>query len=301
MPLNLRGVFAPLATTFHPASGDTDPAGMAANVTRLMRSKLAGVLALGSNGETPMLDDDESERIVDAVRAVVPGDRTFLVGAGKESTRGTIVSARRFAELGADAVLVRPPFYYRTQMTADALATHFRATADASPVPVLLYNLPGTTGFTLTPPMVAALAEHPNIVGLKETSPELERLGTFTTFDAGRFHVLSGWAPVLYPAISAGAAGGILAIANVLPDECVELYDAAVGRRHEDALARQRELTPIAQLVSSIHSVAGLKHALDLIGAHGGPVRPPLLPLNDRARDEIARALAAFRTRAHAP
>ena len=110
MPLNLRGVFAPLPTTFDPASGDVDPAAMAANVTRLMSSKLAGVLALGSNGETPMLDDDESDRIVEAVRASVPRDRTFLVGAGKESTRGTIASARRFAELGADAVLVRPPF-----------------------------------------------------------------------------------------------------------------------------------------------------------------------------------------------
>jgi 4-hydroxy-2-oxoglutarate aldolase len=300
MPLNLRGVFAPLPTTFDPASGDVDPAAMAANVTRLMSSKLAGVLALGSNGETPMLDDDESDRIVEAVRASVPRDRTFLVGAGKESTRGTIASARRFAELGADAVLVRPPFYYKAQMTADALVAHFRATADASRVPVLLYNLPGTTGFTLTPPMVAALADHPNIIGLKETSPELERLGTFTTFGSGRFHVLSGWAPVLYPAIAAGAVGGILAIANVLPDECAKLCEAAAAGRHDDALARQRELTPIAQLVSSIHSVAGLKHALDLIGQHGGPVRPPLLALNDRARDEIAHALAAFRAGPHA-
>ncbi len=300
MPLNLRGVFAPIATVFDAASGDVNPAAMAANVTRLIRTRLAGVLVLGSNGETPMLDDDESERIVAGVRVVVPRDRTFLVGAGKESTRGTIQSARRFAELGADAVLVRPPFYYKGQMTAEALSAHFRAVADASPVPVLMYNLPGTTGFTLTPAMVAALAEHPNIIGLKETSPELERLGTFTTYGAGTFHVLSGWAPVLYPAVAAGASGGILAIANVLPDECTELYEASTAARHDEALRRQRALTPIAQLVSSIHSVAGLKHALDLIGHHGGPVRPPLLPASDRARDEIARALAAFRAGTHA-
>ena len=300
MPLNLRGVFAPLATVFGSASGDVNPAAMAANVTRLMRTKLAGVLALGSNGETPMLDDDESDRVVAGVRVVVPRDRTFLVGAGKESTRGTIQAARRFAQLGADAVLVRPPFYYKAQMTPDALSSHFRAVADASPVPVLLYNLPGTTGFTLTPSVVAALAEHPNVVGLKETSPELERLGTFTALGAGRLHVLSGWAPVLYPAMSAGATGGILAIANVLPDECAELYEAAAAGRHDEALRRQRALTPLAQLVSSVHSVAGLKHALDLIGHHGGPVRPPLLPANDRACDEIARALATFRSGTHA-
>ena len=148
--------------------------------------------------------------------------------------------------------------------------------------------------------LVAALAEHPNIVGLKETSPELERLGTFTTLGAGRFHVLSGWAPVLYPAVAAGASGGILAIANVLPDACAALYEAAAAARHEEALARQRNLTPLAQLVSSIHSVAGLKHALDLIGQQGGPVRPPLLPASDRAREEIARALSAFLSGTHA-
>lgn len=300
MPLNLRGIFAPVATVFDAASGDVSPGAMAANVSRLMRTKLAGILVLGSNGETPMLDDDESERIVAGVRVVVPRDRTFLVGAGKESTRGTIQSARRFADLGADAVLVRPPFYYKGQMTPDALGTHFRAVADASPVPLLMYNLPGTTGFSLTPSTVAALAEHPNVIGLKETSPELERLGTFTTFSPEKFHVLSGWAPVLYPAVAAGASGGILAIANVLPDECAELYDAAAAGRHDDALRRQRALTPIAQLVSSIHSVAGLKHALDLIGQHGGPVRPPLLPAGDRAREEIARALAVFQPGTHA-
>ncbi len=177
-------------------------------------------------------------------------------------------------------------------MTPDALIEHFRRVADGSPVPVLLYNLPAT-GVVLTYPVVAALAEHPNVVGMKETSPELERLGQFTAIGGG-FAVLSGWAPVIYPAVTIGAAGGILAVANVLPDRCVELYEHARAGRHAEALAVQREITPLAQLVSSVHGIAGLKAALDLLGFHGGPPRPPIQPVSDRARADIARALAAF-------
>jgi 4-hydroxy-2-oxoglutarate aldolase len=106
--------------------------------------------------------------------------------------------------------------------------------------------------------------------------------------------VLSGWAPVIYPAVALGAAGGILAVANVLPDRCVELYEHARAGRHTEALALQRAITPLAQLVTSVHGIAGLKAALDVLGYRGGPARPPLRPVSEHAREEIARALAPF-------
>jgi 4-hydroxy-2-oxoglutarate aldolase len=189
-------------------------------------------------------------------------------------------------------VLVRPPAYYKGQMTPEALISHFRRVADASPVPVLLYNLPAT-GVVLTLPVVAAVADHPNVVGMKETSPELERLGQFAAIGGG-FAVLSGWAPVIYPAVTIGASGGILAVANVLPNQCVTLHEHAAAGRHAEALALQRAITPLAQLVSSIHGIAGLKAALDMLGYHGGATRAPLQAASDRAREEIARALAPF-------
>jgi len=179
MPLVLGGIFPPIPTTFDPSTGDVDVRAITTNVTRLMTTGLAGVLALGSNGEAGLLDDDECDRVVGAAREAVPRSRVMLVGVGRESTRGTIAAARRAAALGADAVLVRPPSYYKSQMTPEALIAHFRAVADASPVPTVLYNLPGPTGIILTPAIVATLAEHPNVAGLKETSPELERLGIF--------------------------------------------------------------------------------------------------------------------------
>jgi 4-hydroxy-2-oxoglutarate aldolase len=286
-----RGIFPPVPTTFD-AAGAVDTRAFGVNVSRLMTTGLAGVLALGSNGEAVLLDEVESDRVLAAAREAVPSGKLLMAGTGRESTRATIDACRRAATLGADVVLVRPPSYYKGQMTPDVLIEHFRRVADASPAPVLLYNLPAS-GVVLTLPVVAAMAAHPNVVGLKETSPELERLGQFTAIGGG-FAVFSGWAPVIYPALMIGAAGGILAVANVLPNECVALYEHAAAGRHAEALALQRAMTPLAQLVSSVHGIAGLKAALDVLGYHGGPTRPPLSAASDRARDDIARALAPF-------
>lgn len=291
----LTGVFPPMPTPFDRASGDVNRAALARNVRRWMTTRLAGVLALGSNGEAALLDEDESDAVVATTREAMPRDRLLLVGTGRESTRATIDASKRAASQGADAVLVRTPSFFKGQMTPPALIDHFTAVADASPVPVLLYNLPGVTGVTLTWPIVSKLAEHPNVAGMKETSPELERLGQFVTLRGGTFAILCGWAPVVYPALVSGAAGAILAVANVLPDECVALFEAVAAGRHDQARAMQRRLTTIAQLVTTVHGVAGLKVALDLAGYDGGVVRAPLQPLAAAAKDEIAAAFATAR------
>ncbi len=295
MRARLSGIFPPIPTVFDAATGEVDGRAMGSNVRRWMQTPIAGVLALGSNGEAALLTDDESDRVVAAVRDGVPRDRLLIVGTGRESTRAAVTASTRAAALGADAVLVRAPSFFRTQMTPEALTAHYTAVADASPVPVLLYNLPAVTGFTFTPALVEALAEHSNVAGIKETSADLDRLGQFASIRPDRFAVLTGWAPVLYPALCAGAVGGILAVANVLPEACVELAEHYRAGRHEQALALQRRLVRIAQLVSTVYGVAGLKAALDSLGYCGGPVRAPLPPLSPAARDEVVARLAAFR------
>jgi 4-hydroxy-2-oxoglutarate aldolase len=294
MKHRLSGIFPPIPTTFD-ERGDVDVNAMTGNVRRWMTTGLAGILALGSNGEAGLLDDAESDRVVRAVRAAVPPGRLLIVGTGRESTRATIAATRRAADLGADVVLVRTPSFFKSQMTAEALTRHYTSVADASPVPVMLYNLPGPTGISLTLPIVQAAAEHPNIVGVKETSPELDRLSQFAGVRPERFSVVSGWAPVVYLALVAGATGAILAVANVLPDEMVTLFEHVRAGRHAEALALQRRVTLIAQLVSTTYGVAGLKHALDVVGYRGGPVRAPLLPATDRAQAEIAQAIEMAR------
>lgn len=280
--------------TVFDAGGDVDVPAIRANVARWMRTDLRGVLALGSNGEAPLLDEDESARVIEAARAEMPGDRTLLAGTGRESTRQTIAASRRAAAAGADAVLVRAPFFYRGQMSAEALTTFFTAVADASPVPVVLYNMPGVTGFALTPPIVRGLAAHPNVIGLKETSVELERLGQFVAQAPASFTVLCGQAPVIFPALMSGARGGILAAACVVPDVCTAIHRAVADGRHADALRLQQALTPLGQLVTSGHGVPGLKVAMDLAGYRGGAPRGPLMPVGDAARAAIAAAWTAL-------
>jgi 4-hydroxy-2-oxoglutarate aldolase len=288
---SLRGLFPPVPTPFDPVSGDVDAGALRAQLARLSESRLAGALVLGSNAEAGLLDESEADTIVHIARQSVPGDRTLIVGTGRESTRATIAASARAADRGADVVLVRAPSFFKSQMTPDALRAHYTAVADASPVPVMLYNVPGMAGFSLAPATVRLLAEHPNVIGIKETSNDLERHAQLAMVRPDRFAVLSGWAPVAYPAWMMGARGAIIAVANILPDVCVTLWDHAQAGRHAEACALQQRLIRIAQLVSSVHGVAGLKFALGELGFPGGPVRPPLLPVSQAAATEIRDAL----------
>jgi 4-hydroxy-2-oxoglutarate aldolase len=292
--MTIRGVFAPVPTPFSAATGDIDLSALSRNIARLLRAPLTGVLVLGSNGEAGLLEEFEADALVDTARAAVPAGRTLMVGTGRESTRATIAACVGAANRGADVVLVRAPSFFKAQMTHEALVAHYRAVADASPAPVMLYNVPGMAGFSLTVPMVRALAGHPNVIGMKETSNDLERLGQFAAIAHDQFDVLVGWAPVAYAAAVVGARGAIIAVANVLPDICARLWTLSTAGQHADALALQRRLTHLAQLVSSVHGVAGLKVALDHAGAYGGPVRAPLQPVSARVGDEIRAALDAW-------
>jgi len=298
--MNIQGVFPPVPTPFDEATGEVDLKALSKNIGRLLRTPVAGVLVLGSNGEAGLLEEREAEAIVAAARDVVPSGRTLLVGAGRESTRATIAACVRAAANGADVVLLRAPSFFKNQMTHEALVTHYRAVADASPVPVMLYNVPGMAGFSYTLPTVRALANHTNIIGMKETSNDIERLGQFAAVSTSGFDVLIGWAPVAHAAAVAGARGAIIAVANVLPDVCVELWGLATSGQHQQARELQQRITPIAQLVSSVHGVAGLKCALDEVGAYGGPVRPPLLNVSAAVAADIREALVQWREQAPA-
>jgi dihydrodipicolinate synthase/N-acetylneuraminate lyase len=287
--MTLAAVFPPMPTPFK--DGEVDATAIASNVTRWVRAGLGGVLALGSNGEAPLLEDEEGDRVVGAARDVIPRDRVLIVGTGRESTRGTIAASRRAAALGADAVLVRAPFFFKAAMTADALVRHYLAVADGSPVGVLLYNFPALTGINLAPETIARLAEHPNIIGVKETSSDAQQLAACVDAVPRSFAVLCGSAPVFYAALCLGAAGGIVAAACVVPELCVELHTLVAAGRHADARALQRRLTPLARLVTAAHGVPGLKAAMELAGYTAGDPRAPLAPLGEPGIQQIRAAI----------
>lgn len=271
------GVLPPIPTPF--ADDRLDLAPLTDNLDRWMATGLRGVLALGSNGEAPYVDEDEADTLVAAVRARMPAGRTLLVGVGRESTRATILASVRAAERGADAVLVRPPTTYRAQMTDAALEAHYRAVADASPVPVLLYNQPVAFGVDLTIGLVARLAAHPNIRGLKESSGNVGLVGEQVAGLSADFPVLTGVASTMYASLLVGATGLIVAVANVVPELCVRLYDDVRAGRLDEALMLQRALTPLGRAVTFQHGVAGLKAAMTLAGYAGTEPRRPMTPV----------------------
>jgi 4-hydroxy-2-oxoglutarate aldolase len=288
-----RGVFPPITTPFD-AAGALDTRALAANASRWMRSRLAGLVVLGSNGEAPFLDEEESVRAIEAARGEVPRGRTLIAGAGREGTRTTIEAVRRAAAAGADAVLVRTPSYFKIRMTTDVLVAHYLAVADASPVPVILYNFPAVTGINMLPAAIERLARHGNIAGVKESGADVDQIAQDAARTPAAFTVFAGSALVLQASLLAGASGAILAPACVVPDLCVELYEIAVAGRHDEARALQRKLTPLTRLVTATYGVPGLKVALDLVGFAGGPPRAPLAPAPPEAADAIRAELAAL-------
>jgi 4-hydroxy-2-oxoglutarate aldolase len=291
--VNFAAVFPPMVTPFD--NDDIDVRAIGANVEKWARAGVGGVVALGSNGEAPLIDDSESDRVLEAVRDALPSKLLLIAGAGRESTRATIAAATRAAHCGADAVLVRTPSYFKSRMTADAFLRHYTAVADASPVPVLLYNYPALTGVNLTPDAVSRLAQHPNVVGMKETGVDTAQFAAFVASVPASFAVIAGSALVFYPWLCVGATGGILALACVLPEACVALHEHALAGRHPAARALQQELTPLARLVTTTHGVPGLKAAMDLAGYIGGVPRSPLAPASAAAIDEIRAELNRVR------
>jgi 4-hydroxy-2-oxoglutarate aldolase len=294
--VDLNGIFPPIPTPF--AGDDIDWRGLSSNVTRWGRAGLRGLLVLGTNGEAPFIDAAEAERIIAATRKDLPSDQVIMAGTGHPSTRQTIAATQAAAAAGADVALVVTPFYFKSQMTADALVRHFTEVADRSPIPMLLYNIPPLTGVSLPIPAVVKLAAHPRIIGIKDSSGDVGYVADLVTHTrhiqkgTHPFQILVGVAPNLFAALSVGAHGGILAIANVFPELCVTLHRYVRAGRHADALELQRALTPLARAVTVTYGIPGLKSALDAVGGYvGGSPRLPLLPIGAAQAEEIAQMI----------
>jgi len=288
-----QGQFPPIPTPFE--AERIAPHHLADNIARWNDEPLDGYVVLGSNGEAVHLTDDEKREVIRTARRATPeGGRRLIVGAGREWTAATIQAVREAFDLGADAVLVGVPSYYKPDMREPVLEAHLRAVADSSPGPMLLYSVPQFTGIPISPHLAAALAPHPAIVGIKDSSGDLDNLRALAKIgrDHGdEFSVLVGNVSLLADGIMAGARGAVLAVANLAPGACVDITEAA---RRGDARAAQEileRLIPLGVAVTRAHGIGGLKAALDLLGWYGGAPRRPLLPPTPAAKEEIAALL----------
>jgi 4-hydroxy-2-oxoglutarate aldolase len=291
--VRFAGIYTPVVTPFRPDE-TVDEHGLRANVARFMVGPLHGVVVLGSNGEAVHLEDKEADRVIAVVRPGVPKDRVLIAGTGRESTRATIAATRRAADAGADAVLVRTPSFFKPEMKSDIFVRHYTEVADASPVPVLLYNVTVYTGVNLLPDAVERLARHPNIVGMKESGGDIAQIAECIARTPDDFVVLAGSATTLVHALCAGCHGAILAVAALLPEDCIGMQALIANGQIAEARVVQRLIMPLARSVGGTYGVAGLKAALDLVGLAGGPPRPPLRPLPPEAVEIIRAQLEAL-------
>jgi 4-hydroxy-2-oxoglutarate aldolase len=280
--ISLKGVFPPIPTPFD-AEGNVAYRALAENLERWNRYDLAGYVVLGSNGEAVHLTDEEKTRAWEAGRQAIPSDRLMIAGTGCQSTRQTITLSRRAADAGADAALVVTPHYYGGQMTPDALTSHFYAVADRSPIPVVIYNMPRFTHIDLDASTVVQIARHPNIVGIKDSGGNIGKLAHIAGAVDQDFQILAGSASFFFPALVVGAVGGVMALANVAPQEMLDLYRLFETGEWAEAAAMQRRLVPVNTAVTARFGIPGLKAALEMRGYYGGPVRLPLQPLDDGA------------------
>ena len=291
--MDLSGIFAALTTPFDTA-GDFSAADLKHNIHRYNQTDLAGYVVLGSTGESVMLSSKEMEAIYStAIESATP-EKRLLAGTGAESTAETIARTKRAAALGYHAALVKTPYYYKPVYKPEVYLAHYRAVADASPIPVLLYSVPQFTGVTLETPEILALAEHPNIIGMKDSSGVIQRIVEVVAGAASSFQMMTGAAPVIVPALSAGAVGGVLALGSAFPEKCVAVYQLYRQKMYEQARELQGKLSVASKKVVSENGIAGVKFVMDLRGYKGGVPRLPILPLSESAKMAITKIAASL-------
>jgi 4-hydroxy-2-oxoglutarate aldolase len=291
--VNFSGVFAALTTPYS-QDESVSLSDLKHNVLRYNPTGLAGYVVLGSTGEAVLLNRAEMDAILSAVKESATEEKKLLAGAGAESTAETIARTKRAAELGFDAVLVKTPYYYKNAYKSEVLIAHYRRVADASPIPVMLYSIPQFTGIALTAAEVATLAEHPNILGLKDSSGNVQGIGEIIGAVPPEFQVLVGSAASVYPSQAIGACGAILALACALPEKCVELFELFRHGQHERARELQAILARVSKLMVSELGIAGVKHAMDQRGFRGGVPRLPLPPLHAEQKKRLMELLTAM-------
>jgi 4-hydroxy-2-oxoglutarate aldolase len=291
--MNVSGIYPALVTPYD-ANGAVSLTAVEHNVRLYNLTGIAGYVVLGSTGESVMLSREEADAVLVAVKERAEPAKLLIAGTGAESTAETIARTKRAAQIGYQVALVKTPYYYKPVYKAEVYLHHYRAVADASPIPVLLYSVPQFTGITLETPEILALSAHPNIIGIKDSSGVIQRVAEVVGAARPDFQVLTGGAAVIYPALVVGARGAILALASALPELCSQVFELVQAGQHEAAKNLQLKLAHASKQIVSEAGIAGVKYAMDLRGYHGGFPRLPLLPLGAEKKQQIASIISVL-------
>src|SRR5215471_15637516 len=276
------GIYPPLPTFFNELD-ELDTVTLRRHIQRLAETGVTGYVVMGTNGEAVHLTQVERAQVIETARAAAGEHALILAGCGEQSTRATIANCQQAAHSGANAALVLPPFYFKGRMDSSALIAHYRAVADSGPLPVVIYNMPANTaGLDLDAMTISTLAEHPNIIGVKDSAGNMAKLAQIYSKVPSRFRIFAGSAGYLLPALAIGAVGAVAALSNVFPREVCRLQELFNAGKLEEARLLQARLAPVNTAVTTTYNVPGLKAALELTAGYGGRPRAPLLPLTEQ-------------------
>ena len=284
--MKLHGIFAPLTTPFE-SDGSVSLPHLRENIKRYNQTGLAGYAINGSTSESVLLRWDEVYRIWETAREEAAPNKILIAGSGAESTAETIEHTNRAASIGYAVALVRTPSFYKPAISEDALAEHYLRVADAARIPIMVYSVPVFTHVTVEAPLIRRVSKHPNVVGMKDSSGDVQGVADIIAAAPKEFQTLAGSASTLYESLEKGAVGAILALACAFPELCVEIYEASRAGESAKAHSLAQQLIAPAKMLGPQYGIAGLKYALDRLGYFGGPARPPLLPVDEAARREI--------------
>jgi len=288
--ISLEGIFTPLSVPFD-AQDEFAPEKMVLNIGKLNQTGLSGYVVLGSNSEYVYLSEKEKIEVLKTARQAIPKNKLMIAGTGCESTRNTINLTLKAAEIGADVAIIVNPSYYKNDMTVPVLTAYYQKIADVSPIPVIIYNFPPGTGIDLSAELLVQLSHHPNIIGVKDTGGVIPKMGETIHQAAPGFQVLAGSASFLLPSLVIGAVGGVLALANIAPNECVEIYQLFGADEIKKGRALHLRMLPVNAAVTTRFGISGLKAAMDMLGYQGGLPRLPLLPLPEAKLHELQNIL----------
>ena len=280
------GVIPPMMTPFR-EDEKVDYEMFVRNILRWNKDKLGGYVVLGSNSETAYLSEGEKLKLIALTLETAKRGRPVIAGTGLESARETLRLTEKAARMGIDAALVLTPCYYGDQMSDDALIEYFMFVAERSPVPILMYNVPRYTHLNLSVNVVRRLSEHPNIVGMKDSTGDIGQVKLFIKYASAHFQVIVGSASVWYPSLAEGVKAGILALSNFAGNQCaqIQLHVGAGNLREAEEL--HKRLLPVNTAITTTFGVSGLKFAATMVGYEGGFVRRPLRPLSDESKKSI--------------
>lgn len=293
----LRGCGTAIVTPFN-KDESIDELGL----KRLVEFQIAGgvdfIVACGTTGESVTMSEDEQARVVEICVQTAKGRVPIVAGAGGYNTREIIKQIHRFTDLGADAILSVVPYYNKP--TQEGMYQHFRAIAENTELPIILYNIPGRCVVNMETPTTVRIAQLPNIIGTKEASGNISQIGEVIAATDESFLVFAGDDSVALPTIALGGAGVISVASNLLPKIVSDLSHACLAGEWDKARKLQRELTPVFKAMFIESNPAPVKAAMAAAGLIGETLRLPMVPISDVSRAKLQEVLAPFQVTAQA-